>query len=174
MKKLFDITCVCLTLLLGISFGYAQRVTPANTPGADSLKVPYHFKDFPFLNLPKTYAPVSLTSPDNIQREVVYDTETQRYIIREKLGTKMYRPPIYMSLEEYKDYEFKRLKKNYWEELADKSMMEERKRRLIPVIEVNSPTFQNIRWKHNRNYSTRKRKYLIKRTAQYQCKPDVQ
>ncbi|QBQ40071.1 cell surface protein SprA [Sphingobacterium psychroaquaticum] len=144
MKKLFDITCVCLTLLLGISFGYAQRVTPANTPGADSLKVPYHFKDFPFLNLPKTYAPVSLTSPDNIQREVVYDTETQRYIIREKLGTKMYRPPIYMSLEEYKDYEFKRLKKNYWEELADKSMMEERKRRLIPVIEVNSPTFQKI------------------------------
>ncbi|WP_445265613.1 T9SS outer membrane translocon Sov/SprA [Sphingobacterium sp. MYb382] len=144
MKKLFDITCVCLTLLFCNAFVYAQRLTPANQIVADSLKVPYRFKDFPFLNLPKTYNPVSLTSPSNIEREVVYDTESQRYIIREKLGSKMYRPPIYMSLAEYKDYEFKRLQKNYWEELAEKSLVEERKRRLIPIIEVNSPTFEKI------------------------------
>jgi len=144
LKKLLDITCVCLTLLFCNAFVYAQRLTPANQIVADSLKVPYRFKDFPFLNLPKTYNPVSLTSPSNIEREVVYDTESQRYIIREKLGSKMYRPPIYMSLAEYKDYEFRRLQKNYWEELAEKSLVEERKRRLIPVIEVNSPTFEKI------------------------------
>lgn len=123
---------------------FAQNVSPSNQSRTDSLKIPYRFKDYPFLNLPKTYAPVALDAPSNIAREVVYDTESQRYIIREKLGTKMYRPPIYMTLEEYKDYEFKRMQKNYWEELAEKSAMEERKRRLIPIIEVNSPTFQKI------------------------------
>lgn len=56
----------------------------------------------------------------------------------------MYRPPLYLSLDEYKDYEFKRIQKNYWEELAEKSLMEERRRRLIPIIEVTSPTFQKI------------------------------
>lgn len=144
MKKLFDITCVCVALLLCNTFVFAQRVTPSNQSSTDSLKIPYRFKDYPFLNLPKTYAPVTLDAPSNIEREVVYDTESQRYIIREKLGTKMFRPPIYMTLEEYKDYEFKRMQKNYWEELAEKSAMEERKRRLIPIIEINSPTFQKI------------------------------
>src|SRR5690606_35149762 len=118
---------------------------PANDKNhPDSLNIPYKFKDYPFLNLPKTYSPVTLGSPTNIEREIYYDTELQQYVIREKLGTKMYRPPVYMTLDDYKDYEFNRLKKNYWEELAAKSLMEERKRRLIPIIEVSSPTFQKI------------------------------
>lgn len=132
-------------MALCLSFAYAQQVTPANgAKQADSLKIPYRFNDFPFLNLHKPYKPVVLDYPSNIEREIVYDTESQQYIIREKLGTKMYRPPLYMSLDEYKDYEFKRLQKNYWEELAAKSLLEERQRRIIPVIEVSSPTFRKI------------------------------
>jgi len=131
--------------VLCYSFALAQQVTPANDKNhPDSLNIPYKFKDYPFLNLPKTYSPVTLGSPTNIEREIYYDTELQQYVIREKLGTKMYRPPVYMTLDDYKDYEFNRLKKNYWEELAAKSLMEERKRRLIPIIEVSSPTFQKI------------------------------
>lgn len=133
-----------LWLASSLAIAVAQQVTPANELKADSLKLPYRFKDFPFLNLPKSYTPVTLGNPSSVQREVVYDTESKQYIIRENLGTKMYRPPLYLTLDEYKDYEFKRLQKNYWEELAEKSLMAERQRRLIPVIEVTSPTFQKI------------------------------
>ncbi|WDF68210.1 cell surface protein SprA [Sphingobacterium oryzagri] len=121
-----------------------QQVTPANGDKADSLKLPYRFKDHPFLHLPKSYEPFQLGYPTNIEREIVYDTASKQYIIREKLGTKLYRPPLYLSLEEYTDYAFKRAQKSYWEELADKSLMQERKKRLIPIIEVTSPTFQKI------------------------------
>src|SRR5690606_38777956 len=96
------------------------------------------------LHLPKTYTPFTLSPPTNIDREITFDPETKQYIIREKLGSKMYRPPLYMSLDEYRDFEFKRTQKNYWEQLAEKELAEERRRRLFPVIEVNSPTFEKI------------------------------
>ncbi|WP_240894416.1 cell surface protein SprA [Parapedobacter sp. SGR-10] len=85
-----------------------------------------------------------MSPPTNIDREITFDPETKQYIIREKLGSKMYRPPLYMSLDEYRDFEFKRTQKNYWEQLAEKELAEERRRRLFPVIEVNSPTFEKI------------------------------
>ncbi len=136
---------LCLTCILCICFALqAQQVVSANVQSTDSLKLPYRFKDSPFLRLQQTYYPFNLQSPSNIQREISYDTESRQYIIRENLGSKMYRPPMYLTLDEYKSYEFKRTQKNYWEELADKSLMEERKRRLIPIIEVSSPTFQKI------------------------------
>ncbi|WP_437920990.1 cell surface protein SprA [Sphingobacterium sp. LRF_L2] len=145
MKKLINIAFLCLTYLLFFSFVLrAQDVTSAQQAKADSLRLPYKFRDYPFLNIQQSYRPISLGQPNNVFREIVYDTDSRQYIIREKLGGKMYRPPLYLSIEEYKDYEFKRLEKNYWEELAEKSLMEERARRLIPIIEVTSPTFQKI------------------------------
>src|SRR5690606_3516381 len=54
----------------------------------------------------------------------------------------MYRPPMYLSIDEFKDYEFGRLQKNYCEELAEREMAEERRRRFFPVIEVNSPAVE--------------------------------
>ncbi|WP_231388244.1 cell surface protein SprA [Sphingobacterium hungaricum] len=106
--------------------------------------MPYRFKDQPFLFLPNSYDPVSLSAPKNIEREIVYDPISRQYIIREKIGTKLFRPPLYLTLDEYKTYEFNRLKKNYWEELAQKELDNHRKSRLFPVIEIESPAFEQI------------------------------
>ncbi|MFD2593737.1 T9SS outer membrane translocon Sov/SprA [Sphingobacterium griseoflavum] len=146
MKKPIHLALLCL---LGCIFCIcyavqAQQVTPAYGKNADSLTIPYRFKDHPFLKLRKTYDPIDLGYPTNIQREIEYDPTSKAYIIKERLGNKLYRPSMHLSLDEYKKFEFNRLQKNYWEELAEKSLMEERKRRLIPILEVSSPTFQRI------------------------------
>ena len=145
MKKHRSLFSLLILVCVLINIGYAQLVTPVtNLSAGDSTKLKYHLKDNPFIKLPKSYRPISLDIPENIEREIVFDPETKQYIIREKLGSKMYRPPLYLSIDEFKDYEFKRLKKNYWEELAGKEIAEERRRRLFPVIEINSPTFEKI------------------------------
>lgn len=127
--------------------GYAQSTIPATQNIAvdkDTTKIKYPFRDNPVTNLPKSYRPISLGQPSNIEREIIFDPETRQYIIREKIGAKLYRPPVYLSIEEFRKYEFGRLQKNYWEELADKELAEERRRRLFPVIEITSPTFERI------------------------------
>lgn len=145
MKKLFSILYICTFFYVLENYVHAQIVSPINSIShKDSLQLKYQFRDNPFLNLDRSFKPVSLNNPDNVEREIVFDPESKKYIIREKLGSKMYRPPIYMDIDEFKDYEFKRLKKNYWEELASKEIAEERRRRLFPVIEIKSPTFEKI------------------------------
>jgi len=129
---------------LCLSFAFAQQSTGSGLR-PDSLKIPYRFRDDPFLRLPKSHDPLVLSRPDNIKREIVYDTDSRQYIVREKMGERMlYRPPVHMTLDEYKDYAFKRLQKSHWEELAANSLREERQRRLIPVIEITSPTFRKL------------------------------
>lgn len=150
--KIFNVnhlkTNIYLVLAFFLIFPYegviGQTIRSAQQKEPDSTAIPYRFEDNPFLNIHKKYNPFSLDYPSNIQREIKYDTESRQYIIKEKLGGKQYRPPMYLTLPEFRDYEAKRTQKNYWEELADKSLLEERRRRLFPVIEIESPAFERI------------------------------
>ncbi|MGJ1265707.1 cell surface protein SprA [Sphingobacterium spiritivorum] len=135
------IFAISLIFLCGQTNG--QTIRPAQKQ-QDSTAIPYRFKDHPFLNIHKQYNPFSLEHPNNIKREIIYDTKSGQYIIKENLGAKQYRPPLYLTLPEFRDYEAKRSQKNYWEELADKNLAEERRRRLFPVIEIESPAFERI------------------------------
>lgn len=149
MKYLKLIYVLAFQVLCAYQFGTAQSTTSGQntttSEKADSTRIPYQIKDQPFLFLQKQYRPISLSNPSNIEREIVFDPISKQYIIRDKMGSRMmYRPPMYLSIEEFKDYEFGRLQKNYWEELAEKEMAEERRRRFFPVIEVNSPAFERI------------------------------
>ncbi len=144
MKNLGAIFICFLFICFASPDAFAQYLHTSPSSKIDSLKLPYDFKDQPFLKLPKSYKPFTLPHPNNIEREIVFDPNTNQYIVRDKLGSQLYRPPVYLSLDEYKDFEFKRLQKNYWEELAEKELAEERRRRLFPLIEINSPTFEKI------------------------------
>nr|WP_238387227.1 cell surface protein SprA [Sphingobacterium olei] len=146
MKKYSFIARCVVFVYTFLYIGFAQTITSAGSADnvSDSTKLKYGFKDNPFIKLPKSYRPISLGQPSNIEREIIFDPETKQYIIREKIGSKLYRPPLYLSIDEFSKYEFNRLQKNYWEELADKELAEERRRRLFPVIEINSPTFERI------------------------------
>ena len=110
----------------------------------DSIKLRYPVNDLPFLNLYQKKQAFDLGVPSNIEREVVFDPVTRQYIIREKLGNRLYRPPQYLTIDEYREYEGDLLKRNYWRALSDKQLTDYRQDRLIPTIYVQSEAFEKI------------------------------
>ena len=110
----------------------------------DSVKLRYPINDQPFLNLYQKKHPFDLGIPSNIEREVVFDPVTRQYIIREKLGNRLYRPSQYLTIDEYQTVEGNQLKRNYWRELSDQQLTDYRQDRLIPTIYVQSEAFEKI------------------------------
>lgn len=121
-----------------------QALGQVDSLNRDSIKLRYPLNDLPFLNLYQKKQVFDLGTPSNIEREVVFDPVTRQYIIREKLGSRLYRPPQYLTIDEYRAYEGNLLKRNYWRELSDQQLTHYRQDRLIPTIYVQSEAFEKI------------------------------
>lgn len=59
-----------------------------------------------------------LKKPSNIRSEIEYDPETDRYIFREKIGDLDIRPPSYLSVDEYLQYDIEHSVREYWNQRA--------------------------------------------------------
>ena len=115
-----------------------------NTPAPkDTSKLTYPFQDSKTIQL-KRPSGIFLPNPSNIRRSVQFDPVSKRYIIREKIGDRLYRDPQYLSIEEYQKYENELIKKNYWRELADLPLAEAREPGFIPSVKINSRSFEKI------------------------------
>ncbi|WP_353130615.1 cell surface protein SprA, partial [Parapedobacter pyrenivorans] len=145
MDKTLPLRC-CLLVLLFIAtvVGNAYAQVAVDSTGRDSLKLKYPLKDLPFLNLYQKKNALDIGLPSNISREVIFDPLTRQYIVREKLGSRLYRPPQYLTIDEYQEYEGNLLKRNYWRELSDQQLTDYRQDRLIPTIYVQSEAFEKI------------------------------
>lgn len=101
-------------------------------------------RDAPFLSLYPQRSGLMLPLPSIIRRKVDFDLNSKQYSIQDSIGNRLYRPPIYMDIDEYQRYQRKLLEQETWRELSKK--FEERVQRegFIPSIEVNSPTFERI------------------------------
>ncbi|MGB4400104.1 MAG: cell surface protein SprA, partial [Daejeonella sp.] len=109
----------------------------------DTTKLTYPFEDSRYIQL-KRPTGITLPNPSNIQRSVEFDPISKRYIIREKIGDRLYRSPQYLSIEEYQKYENELIKRNYWRELADLPLVEAREPGFIPPVKINSKSFEKI------------------------------
>ncbi|MCB9028499.1 MAG: hypothetical protein H6545_05220, partial [Bacteroidales bacterium] len=63
----------------------------------------------------KQSSPLFLSNPSNITTRVEYDGRNRQYIIYQKAGSIDYRPPVYMTPEEYRRYEFNQAMREYWD-----------------------------------------------------------
>lgn len=70
-----------------------------------------------FLNSKKTN-PFDLKDPNNVEKTVEYDPITGRYIIQEKIGDDYFRPPTYMTFDEYMEYRRKQDEAKYFKQLS--------------------------------------------------------
>ncbi len=60
---------------------------------------------------------IDLPDPDNIDNNVIYDPETGQYIFNSTVGDDFdYRPPTYMTQDEFLDYDFDKSVQEYWQE----------------------------------------------------------
>ncbi|WP_243739408.1 T9SS outer membrane translocon Sov/SprA [Flavicella sediminum] len=106
----------------------------------DTIPMPYKFsKDSDgglFLKLPT-------------MNEVVYDLDTKRYVILEKIGNTVVKKPLFMSTTEYTDFRLKDGMKNYFQEKisalnSDKEGSKEAQKDLLPTYYVKSKLFETI------------------------------
>lgn len=57
---------------------------------------------------------IDFSDPDNISNEVIYDPESGTYQINSTMGDMNYRPPTYMTQEEYINYDMEQALQDYW------------------------------------------------------------
>ncbi|MBX7202936.1 MAG: cell surface protein SprA, partial [Bacteroidia bacterium] len=89
----------------------------ADTSKKDSLRYPFTEEQTDRLNLHKSK--FYLKDPDNIKTTIELNPETNEYDVKQTIGNMNYRPPSYMTLEEYQEEEFKKaLLKNWRDRMA--------------------------------------------------------
>jgi len=124
-----------IVIVLSISawnLSYASYVLPM----PDSLKYPLKDRAGDYITDPSKNS-VDLSDPSNIVRTVDYDPETNTYIVHEKIGDIDYRPPMYLTYEEYVKYVEKQQKNDYVKSRnAGINLVE--KKGLIPPIDTKS------------------------------------
>jgi len=87
--------------------------------------------------------PFNLNDPKSIQKDVEYDPETGMYIITEKMDGRDVKLPVYMTFEEYRDYEKQESQKKYWEERSKAISLVENKS-AVPQLVVDSDKFDKL------------------------------
>ncbi|OFY41800.1 MAG: cell surface protein SprA, partial [Bacteroidetes bacterium RBG_13_44_24] len=88
-------------------------------------------------------SPLFLDNPSNFKSNVIYDPEKNEYVIYQKIGSLDYRPPVHMSPEEFRKYEYSRAMRDYWQSRisGDESGF---RSTLIPQIEIGGAAFDKI------------------------------
>jgi len=126
---------------------------PQNIPQPDSTNKPkstgvdliFPFNDNtgnPYLD-GQEQSPLFMQDPPNIEREVIYNPETNSYEFVSKIGDFTYRPPTEMDLKDYTDYDLKKDIKKYWIERSQTAGTAEGTR-LIPKIHIGGKAFDKI------------------------------
>ncbi len=112
---------------------------------ADTLKKsPLKLQDIsgiPWESAPK--APFFLDNPSNVRYSVVYNPEKNEYVIYQKVGLFDYRPPVHMTPEEFRKYQFNKEMRDYWNSRI-RGQEAGFRSNLIPQIEVGGAAFDKI------------------------------
>ncbi len=82
--------------------------------------------------------------PPNLVRTVEYNAATNQYILYERVGGYLYRPPRYLTFLEYLQLIEKQNQRNYFKQLADNYAYQSQQEGFIPVIKTRSRTFEQI------------------------------
>lgn len=120
---------------------------PDSTETGDSVQhinLPYPIEQetFPYTGDESTN-PLFLKPPSNIESDVIYDPETGQYILEHKIGDIEYRPPTYMTLDEYRNYDLKNSVNDYWDERAKAAGVGTRSG-IIPSIYIGGKAFDKV------------------------------
>lgn len=100
-----------------------NRLLKSNAAPADTLP-PLRDRRRDFITDPNRN-PIDLADPAGVRKTVTYDPETNSYIVRETLGGFDFRPPTYLTFEEYFKYREQQGKDRYFKQLAGVGVGEE-------------------------------------------------
>lgn len=140
MKNRFS--CVVLLVCLVIGKNLYSQVNAAGSK-IDSAKNTFNVKEKQWMGL-RTYNNPFLPLPKNIKKEVEYDATSNRYIITERIGDKLYSPPQYLTVEQYFRLINSDIKRENWRLFSNQEINDIRKTGIIPEVKINSRVFEKI------------------------------
>lgn len=82
--------------------------------------------------------------PPNLVRTIEYDAATNQYVLYERVGNLLYRPPQYLTFAEYLRLIEEQNQREYFKQLADNYAYQSQQEGFIPQIKVRSQTFEQI------------------------------
>jgi len=139
------ITSLLAVLLLFPVTAMSQNNATTTNPDSTGVKLLFPFNDFtgnPFVDNQNS-SPLFMNPPSNIEREIIYNPETNSYEFVNKIGDFQYRTPTEMDFDEFQNYELQRDVNDYWNERTQTAGTVEGER-LIPKIYVGGEAFDRI------------------------------
>lgn len=140
MKKKLTLNTIASGLIMALFMGLMPASMFAQN-GGDSTNLHYPIYN-PYDPTGNNAQSFDLGDPSNVDRTIVYDPATGKYIFKETLGGMDFRRGSMMTLQEYIEYERQQQMKDYWKEKIDSQTKEEQG--LIPPIKIDDPVFANI------------------------------
>jgi len=135
MNKTLTLLCVAL---VSLSFTYVPYRSAADAEACQEIYPYLLLTASPLDTLPPisdrrgdfitdpTRNPIDLKDPSAVEKTVEYDPQTGRYIVRERLGEIDFRPPTYLTFDEYFEYRQKEDQRRYFNNLAGVGNPEDR------------------------------------------------
>jgi cell surface protein SprA len=126
------------------TFEQVQDPSPVAPPDdTTGLKFPFSQKNnYPFSNSGSN-SPLYLKDPGNIERVVDFDPATGTYSFSEKVGGRDLKNPVIMTAEEYRNYQFRKSKQDYWQAKAHNENLTNQSS-FIPQINVGGEAFDRV------------------------------
>ena len=89
---------------------------------------------------------LKLKDPSNIKTSIIYDPDSNQFMVNQKIGDLDFRNPTYMTYDEYTEYNKRKTLKDYWKQRvhAESLTNKNQKGSLIPPIKINNIFFDRI------------------------------
>jgi cell surface protein SprA len=131
---------IVISAFCGIGNAIAQQNTGGKRDSA-IVKMPVTLPESKNLRLREG---IFDTDPPNLVRTVEYDPVTTMFILYERVGNMLYRPPQYLTFSEYLALKQRENERGYFQRLSDNYAYESQQPGFIPQIKVRSQTFNQI------------------------------
>lgn len=82
--------------------------------------------------------------PPGLVRTIEYNAATNQYVLIQKVGNLMYRPPQYLTFTEYLELQQNLNRRAYFKQLSDNYAYQSQQPGFIPQIQVRSRTFEQL------------------------------
>ncbi len=151
-----SVILVLISAFCGLGSVLAQQAAPAakkDTTVAAKPPVRKPRNDTSIVTLPVTLPQTNFfrlseglfdTPPPNLVRTIEYDPVTNRYVLYERVGNLLYRPPIYLTFADYLELVQRENERTYFQQLSDKYAYQSTQPGFIPQIKIRSQTFEQI------------------------------
>ena len=127
-----------LFLFIAIYLGFSLKAQSDST-----THYPINERQDDFLNN-QSDNPFDFEDPSAVVKDVVYDPNTDTYIITEKVNGVDIKSPTYMTFDEYVKYTTSREMDDYWKQKSTTKDLIENSTTIIPPINVNKQFFNRI------------------------------